>query len=339
MSQSENLTAPTRSDWYRGLAQYEKPSVWRATWQIVNTMVPYLALWIVMVYLVRSGQPYWWTLALAPVEAGLLVRIFIFFHDCCHGSFLPSRRANQIVGHVCGALTFTPFDDWRHSHAAHHATAADLDRRGMGDVWTMTVSEYRAAPRHVRIAYRIYRNPLFLFTLVPLILFVIINRIPHRGSRARERASVMLLNFILLCLIALACFTIGWRAYLLVQVPVLFLAAATGVWLFYIQHQVEDITWVRREEWDPVVAALQGSSYYRLPAVLQWFTGNIGLHHVHHLRPRIPNYNLQRCLNSTPALQDVKPLTIWQSLRCATLSLWDEGGQRLVSFRAAKRVA
>ena len=329
-------TQVVRSDWFRALAQYEKPNLRKAVWQLLNTFVPYVALWALMVYMIGRGLPYWAVLPLAVVAAGLLVRIFIFFHDCSHGSFLPSRRANRITGYVCGILTFTPFENWRSPHIEHHTTDGDLDRRGTGDVWTLTVEEYLAAPRGKRLAYRLLRNPFILFVLGPLYMFLIGNRFPHKGAGQQERYSVAVTNLAILGIIGLAIWTIGLRAYLLIQLPVIGIAGAAGIWLFYVQHQFDGVYWARHEEWDPIRAALDGSSYYRLPKVLQWFSGNIGLHHIHHLRPRIPNYNLQQCYEDIPALQAAEPLTLLGSLKSLFLNLWDEKEQKLVSFRSLK---
>jgi len=329
-------TQITRSEWYRALSRYEKPNVRKAICQVLDTFVPYVALWGLLVYMVRQGVSYWLTLPLVVVAAGLLVRIFIFFHDCGHGSFFASRRANRILGYISGILTFTPFEDWRHIHAEHHATAADLDRRGFGDIWTMTVEEYLAAPRPKQLAYRLFRNPFVMFVLGAPVMFLVMHRFPHREGGKRERHSVLLTNLAILGIIGVASFTMGLRTYLLIQMPIITLAGAIGLWLFYVQHEFEGAYWDRHQGWDPMRAALEGSSYYRLPAVLQWFSGNIGLHHIHHLRPRIPNYNLQQCYNDTPALQIVEPLTIRRSLKCVRLHLWDERDRRLVSFRSIK---
>jgi len=320
--------------WYQAVSKYSQPNLRTAIWQLVNTFVPYLALWVLMVRTVQLGYSYWLTLALAAVAAGLLVRIFIFFHDCCHGSFFASRRANTILGYVTGILTFTPYEDWRRAHAGHHATAGDLDRRGGGDVWTLTVEEYLAAPRLKQIAYRFFRHPLVMFGLGPAFVFFLAQRFSHRGARKRERYSVIFTNLAILAIIGLTSLTIGFRAYALVQLPVMIIAGAIGVWLFYVQHQFEGVYWARHEVWDPMTAALEGSSYYKLPRLVQWFTGNIGLHHIHHVRPRIPNYNLQQCYAEVPAFQAVEPLTILSSLKSLRMNLWDEKQQKLVSFRS-----
>jgi len=318
------------------LSRYEKPDVRKATWQFVNTFVPYAALWAVMVWMVRKGISYWLLLPLVVLASGLLIRIFIFFHDCCHGSFFASRRANEVLGYVTGLLTFTPYEAWRHPHARHHATAGDLDRRGMGDVWTLTVDEYLAASRWKQLSYRLFRNPLVLLLLAPPALFLIAQRYPRPGAGPREIRSVLVTNLGILAILLAASCTVGISTYLLIQLPIMLITGSLGVWLFYVQHQFEGVYWARHPEWDPVRAALEGSSYYRLPRVLQWFTGSIGLHHIHHLRPRIPNYNLQQCYDEIPDLRAVKPLTFRRSLKSLSLNLYDEATRELVSFRAIK---
>jgi omega-6 fatty acid desaturase (delta-12 desaturase) len=324
----------TRPDWYPAVAKYQQPDLRKAIWQLVNTFVPYIALWAVMIRTVQLGVPYWVTLALAVVAAGFLVRIFIFFHDCGHGAFFASRRANTVLGYITGILTFTPYEYWRHSHGGHHATVGDLDRRGTGDVYIMTVDEYRAAPRWKRIGYRLYEHPLVMFGLGPAFVFLISQRFHRKGVPRRQRYSVYVTNVAILAIIVVASLTIGLRTYVLVQLPVILIAATAGVWLFYVQHHFEGVYWARHDEWDPWRAALEGSSYYKLPKVLQWFTGNIGLHHIHHVRPRIPNYNLQRSYDEVPAMQAVKPLTIRESLKALRFSLYDERRKKLVGFRS-----
>jgi acyl-lipid omega-6 desaturase (Delta-12 desaturase) len=333
----EPKTQISRSSWYRSLANYEKPDRMKAIFQLLNTVVPYIGLWALMAWIIRTGASYWLLVPCVVVASGLLIRIFIFFHDCCHGSFFSSRSANRFWGYVTGLMIFTPFEDWRHHHAGHHATSADLDRRGIGDIWTMTVEEYVAAPLRTRIAYRLFRNPLVLFGLGPPIIFIISHRFTHKGMGPRERTSVMLTNLLLVTVIGAVIWAIGLKSYLLIQVPTMSLASAVGIWLFYVQHQFEDDYWARHDEWDPMRAALEGSSYYKLPKVLQWVTGNIGLHHIHHLRPRIPNYNLQRCFDDIPELQAVEPLTISSSIHCLWMNLWDETERKMISFRALKR--
>ena len=330
-------TVTSEGKWYTAFARYETPSLRKAVWQLINTFVPYLGLWGVMGFLVLQGYPYWATLALTVPAAALWVRIFIFFHDCCHGSYFASDRANRILGYICGILTFTAFEDWRRAHAVHHATAGDLDRRGTGDVWTMTVEEYLAASPVRRVAYRILRNPVVLFGFVPAALSLVCHRFPHRGAGRRERRSVAITNLAIAGMLGAAGMTIGVGPYLSIQLPVAILAGTVGVWLFYVQHQYEGVYWARHQDWDPMKAALEGSSYYKLPKLLQWCTGSIGLHHIHHARPGVPNYNLQRCHDGVAPVQAVEPLTLWKSLGSLRMNLWDEREGRLVSFRSVKK--
>lgn len=320
----------------REIAPFGRPDARKGAWQMVNTLVPYLSLLALMVYTRLQGWPYLVTLLLALPTAALMMRVFIFFHDCCHDSFFGSRRANRIVGFITGVLTFTPFEDWRYSHLAHHTSAGDLDKRGIGDVWTMTVEEYLAASRRKRLGYRLVRNPFFLLLVVPFYLSLISYRIPKPSAGRAAVLSVLFTDLALVAMAVAASLTIGLQNYLLVQLPVIVIAWTVGVWLFYVQHQFEDTHWSRHEEWEPMEAALCGSSYYKLPRVLQWFTGNIGLHHIHHLRPRIPNYHLQACQDAVPALQHIQPLTLRRSLRSMAMNLWDEQQQKLVSFRAIR---
>jgi len=285
-----------------------------------------------MIMTLQRRYSYWLTLGLAIVAAGILVRVFALFHDCCHGSFFASRSANTIFGYITGVLTFTAFEDWRDAHNRHHATAGDLDRRGVGDIWTMTTEEYLTAPWFKRFGYRIYRNPFILFGPGSALLFLWLQRFPKKGSGRRGRKSVVITNSVLLAMVTLASLTIGLRTYLMIQFPVIAVAGGVGLWLFYIQHQFENAYWVRRKCWNPLSVALHGSSYLKLPKVLQWFTGNIGLHHIHHVRPSIPNYNLQRCYDEIPALQAVTPITLRASLGSLRLGLYDEKNKKLVRF-------
>ncbi len=320
--------------WKQVVAKYQQPALRRGLWQLLNTLLPYAALWCLM-YL-TLGISYWLTGALALVAAGLLVRIFIIFHDCGHGSFFKSRRANDILGFVTGVLSFTPYYHWRWEHALHHASSGDLDRRGTGDVWTLTLQEYLEASRGKRFAYRVARNPFVLFTLAPLFL-VIVHRFCSPNAGRRERDSVHLTNIALLAMGTGLSFLFGLQTYLLLQFGVLLAAGIAGVWLFYVQHQFEGVYWERSQEWDYATAALQGSSFYKLPKVLQWFSGNIGFHHIHHLSPRIPNYHLEKCHYAEPLFQAVKPVTLFASFKSLTFRLWDEQRRRLVSFRALKQ--
>ena len=335
---SENLdTAKIElegSDGYNALRHYQQPSVWKASCQLTNTLVPYLLICTMMVSAYRAGVSYGLILGMAVVAAALLVRIFIFLHDCAHNCFFGSRKANTVLGFICGILTFTPFEEWRKIHGIHHNTYGDLDRRSKGDVWILTTEEYKAASTLKRFLYRFYRNPFVLLGLGPFLLFLVSYRFPRKGARKRQLYSVIFTNAAIFVIILTASLTIGFKVYVAIQFPVIFMAGVTGVWLFYIQHQFEGAYWARHDEWDWITASLRGSSYYKLPKVLQWITGNIGLHHVHHLRPRIPNYHLQQCFDETPFLAVVKPLTLFKSFKCLQLKLWDEKKQKLVGFES-----
>lgn len=324
-----------KPDWYPSLSRFIQASRARAAWQLVETLIPYGVLWIAMVFAVRHAH-LWLLIVLWVPASALLVRVFILFHDCCHGSLFASRRANRIVGYVTGLLTLTPFDRWQRDHAAHHASVGDLDRRGAGDVWTLTVDEYLSAPPWKRLFYRVFRNPFVMLGIGPAILFIVVNRFSTRSSTPRERFSVRFTNVVLVLVLVVASVTIGLRAFLLIQVPVMLIAGMCGVWLFYVQHQFEDAYWARHKAWQPMRAAMAGSSYYKLPGVLQWVTGSIGLHHIHHVQPRIPNYNLQRCQDEIAAFQAVEPLTIGRSLHSLQLRLWDEQRQCMVGWASLK---
>jgi omega-6 fatty acid desaturase (delta-12 desaturase) len=318
------------ASWRLIVAKYRRPSAGRALWQLANTAVPYALCWYLMYHALQFS--WWLTIPLAILAGALLVRIFIIFHDCGHGSFFGSRRANDIVGFITGLLTFSPYHHWRWQHAIHHGTAGDLDRRGMGDIWTMTVQEYVQSSRWQQLAYRLARNPLVLFVLAPLYVFVIQQRFACRTAGRRERRSVWWMNLALLGTAALLGWVFEFAPYLLIQGTVLMVAGAAGVWMFYVQHQFEDAYWERGENWDYVAAALRGSSYYKLPKTLQWFSGNIGFHHIHHLSPLIPNYRLQQCHEAEPLFQQVQPITLAASLRSLALRLWDEKSKKLIGY-------
>lgn len=323
------VDAADKAAWQSAVREFQQPSTWRALLQIANTFVPYALLWWLMYLSLRVS--WWLAIPLAMVAGGFLVRIFIIFHDCGHGSFFKSQRANNVLGFVAGILTLTPYYQWRWEHAIHHGTAGHLDKRGTGDVWTMTVQEYLESSRWKRFSYRLARNPVVLLLIAPLFLFVVLQRIPSTKGR-RERRSVWWMNFAVACYVVTMSWIFGVKAFLLLQLVVTMVGGAAGVWMFYVQHQFEDVYWERGENWDYTAAALQGSSFYKLPRILQWFSGNIGFHHIHHLSPRIPNYNLQRCHDADPIFKLVKPITLGASLKSLTLRLWDERTKKLAGY-------
>jgi len=317
-------------------ARFARPSMARALWQLTSTLSGFIALWMLMAWSVRAGWGYGWTLLLALPTAGLYVRLFIIQHDCGHGSYFASRRANQWVGACLGVMTLCPFGYWKKTHAVHHGTSGNLDRREFGDVHTLTVREYRTSSRWSRLCYRCYRSMPVLLGIGPIYQFVLKHRAPFGLplSWKREWYSV-LLNDLMLVVVGSACsFAFGWQTLLLVQAPVLLLAGSAGVWLFYVQHTFEHAYWARQLDWQPGQAAIAGSSYYDLPRVLHWFTGNIGYHHLHHLSPRIPNYHLRAAFLSNPQLQRAPRLTLRSSLQCVGMKLWDEDRQQMVGFPA-----
>lgn len=322
--------------WNETIARYKHPNLAKSAWQVANTFLPFACLWYLM-YLAYSWSFPWsypLVLLLAIPTAGFLVRIFIIQHDCGHQSFFRSRRFNDALGFLCGVITLTPYHHWRRSHSRHHATSGNLSHRGHGDVLTLTVNEYLARSWWGRFAYRAYRHPLIMFVFGASYLFIVQHRftigIPRNWRR--ERISVHATNLGLVAVLALAWWTIGLSAFLLIWLPVAVLGATAGSWLFYVQHQYENAYWQPRQTWDYTRAALEGSSYYRLPAVLQWFTGNIGFHHIHHLNSRIPNYHLPACHAAEPAFRRGATFGIRESLRCMSLKLWDEDQQCMISF-------
>jgi omega-6 fatty acid desaturase (delta-12 desaturase) len=314
------------------LAAFKNPDTRRSIWQLASTAALLVGTWVLM-YL-SLGVGYWLTLLLAVPAAFFLIRLFIVQHDCGHGAFFRSPRAADVVGSIIGVLTLTPYHYWKKTHAMHHATSGNLEHRGFGDIDTLTVDEYLALPRWRRFKYRLYRHPAVLFGVGAVLHFVVRHRIPTIVPRtwARERRSIFWTNIGLAAFVVGMGLLVGFREFLLVQTPLTVLSCSIGVWLFYVQHQFEPTYWEHNEQWQYDAAALSGSSYYQLPRVLQWATGNIGLHHVHHLNARIPNYRLQEALDAVPELQRVTTLSLRDSLRCVRLALWDERARKLVGF-------
>jgi len=331
------MTGTESPSWKAVLAEFERPDARRGVLQIATSLLPYVAL--CAAGFLTLGHSAALTALLAVLAAGFLVRTFVVFHDCCHGSLLPWRKANARVGTVLGLFVLTPFARWRHEHAVHHATSGDLDRRGVGDVYTLTVSEYLAKPRKERISYRLFRNPLVMFGIGPIFAMIIGPRIVGKDARPRMRQSVLRTDAVLALAFGLIFWLLGWRFVLEVWVPSALLAGSSGIFLFYVQHQFEDAYWQSSEDWNYAEAALRGSTYLKLPKILQFFSGSIGLHHVHHLNHKIPNYNLQRAHNSHPLFATVPTITIADGARAVRFKLWDESSGKMVTFAQAHRSA
>ena len=325
---------PSDAPLQKVLARYAVPRRGRALSNVLTSVAVYVGLIGAACAALRFSP--WLAGGLSVIAAGFLLRTFIVFHDCAHGSFLPSKRANALLGAALGVLVYTPFAVWRREHAIHHATAGDLDRRGVGDVQTLTVDEYHASPWWERLRYRLFRNPFVMFGLGPLWVVLLGPRVVSWSAPRRLQRSVLGTDLVLIALVAVLCRVLGWQGFLIVQLPALLVSGSIGIWLFYVQHQFEDTYWQSSESWSYDDAALQGSSYLRLPRVLQFITGNIGLHHVHHLSARIPNYNLQAAHDENAALHSVPTISLLDGLRATRLKLWDERQRKLVGFRAAR---
>jgi omega-6 fatty acid desaturase (delta-12 desaturase) len=326
----------SQQSWKDALAPHAQARTDRAALQVATSLLPYLLLCVTS-YLTLGVSTVLTVLLVIPT-AGFLVRTFVVFHDCAHGSLFPSRSANHRVGVVLGLFVLAPFRQWQHEHSVHHATSGDLDRRGIGDVMTLTVSEYSTMAWYKRVGYRMFRNPIVMFGLGPIAAMIIGPRIPERSARPRQRRSVLLTDVTLVAAIALICWAIGWRDFLVVWAPAAMLAGSAGVWLFYVQHQFEDAYWQRGDDWGYAEAALRGSTFLKLPRLLGFFTADIGLHHVHHLNARIPNYNLRRAHDSHPIFSEVPTISMWDGFRATRYKLWDEQSRKMLTFAQARRV-
>jgi len=331
---TQNNLSSSPPSWQAIISRYNKPQMSKSLWQLVNSIVPYILLWVLMVFTLKIS--FWLTLPLIILAAGFLIRIFIIFHDCGHGSFFKSRKLNFYIGSACGILAFTPYHRWTDLHRAHHQTVGNLDKRGQGDIWTLTVNEYLALSPFNRFKYRFFRHPLTMLGIGGIATFVIGNRFSSRWMTRKQRLNVYVTNVILLAVASLVSWAIGWQAFLIIQLPVMFFASIGGIYLFYLQHQYEDVIWTRQEEWDYKKMALEGSSFFKLPRILQWFTGNIGFHHIHHLGPTIPNYNLPKAYKENELFRDIQPISLIESFKALSIRFWDEADQRAVGLKEVR---
>lgn len=318
------------------IAPYEVNDMKSSIRQLINTLGPLLLLWYAA-YLALSVS-YWLTLPITIIAAGFMIRTFIIFHDCTHQSFFKSKLANDIIGNITALLTVIPYQQWKNEHAIHHSTSSNLDKRGIGDVWIMTIDEYVSASPWQRMVYRVYRNPFVMFGIGPIFVFLFQYRFNRKGARRKERINTNMLTLSVTALYTLMIWLIGWQAFIMIQAPIFMISGSMGIWLFYVQHQFEDSYFEHNDEWSYVNAAVEGSSYYKLPKILQWVTGNIGFHHVHHLSPKVPNYNLERAHNENPPLQKATTVTVRNSLKSINFRLWDEQGKKFMTFSQVKHI-
>lgn len=320
----------------KDVAPFAQSTTTSSVIQLLNTILPLFLCWY-LAY-VSLSISVWLMIPFVILASGFVIRTFIIFHDCTHYSFFTSNTANRIVGTITGIITLFAYEKWKRNHSIHHATSSNLDKRGTGDVWVMTVEEYVDASKWKRLAYRLYRNPIVMFGFGPIYLFLISNRFNRKGARWRERLNTYVINIFIVIFYGLFIYAIGWQAFLLIQLPILMISGSLGIWLFYVQHQFEDSYFEDESEWDFVKAAVDGSSYYKLPKVLQWLTGNIGYHHVHHLAPRVPNYKLEEAHESTPPLQKATTITLSSSLQSIRFRLYDAKTRSFVNFKEIKHL-
>ncbi|MEX2416023.1 MAG: fatty acid desaturase [Paenibacillaceae bacterium] len=330
------MTTSNLSKLKKNVAPFEKTDTKSSIRQMLNTLVPLVILWFTAY--VSLSVSYWLAIPFIILTSGFLIRTFIIFHDCTHQSFFKSRLANDILGTITGVLTLVPYQQWKNSHSIHHATSSNLDKRGTGDMWLLTVDEYMATSLLRRIAYRLYRNPLTMLVLGPIGVFLIQYRVNVKGAKLKEKINTYITNIFLVALYALLIWAIGWQAFVILQAPMFMISGMLGIWLFYVQHQFEDSYFEKQEEWSYLKAAVDGSSYYKLPKLLQWITGNIGFHHVHHLSPKVPNYNLEKAHNAIPPLQKATTITLKTSLKSLNHRLWDEHNKTFVGFNEVKHL-
>ena len=320
----------------KDVAPFAKSETRKSIMQLVNTLTPLLVAWTLGFYLLQFSP--WLTVACSVLAAGFVIRTFIIFHDCTHGSFFKSKKANDRVGFITGVLTSFPYEKWKREHTIHHATSSNLDKRGIGDIDMLTVEEYMEKSKLGRLGYRMYRNPLVMFGLGPLFMVLILNRINRSDAKKKERINTHVTTLTMVIILGTLIWLTSWQAVLLVYGVTLFIAGSLGIWLFYIQHTYEDSYFEYDTEWDYVKAAVEGSSYYKLPKLLQWVTGNIGFHHVHHLAPRVPNYHLEAAHESIPPLQQATTITLTTSLESIRYKLYDPKQKKFVTFKEAEAI-
>ncbi len=336
MNSPDIKSEASKPSWIKIVNRYNHPVPYKSWLQFSINLFLYSILWFLMYE--SLSLSYWITLGLSFPAAGMLVRLFIIYHDCGHGSFFKSRKLRDFLGVLIGILTFTPYFSWSHNHNIHHETAGNLDKRGIGDVWTLTVEEYKKCSAWKKIIYRFYRNPVTMFGIGTLFVFLIGNRFTRKDMDERGRIGVYITNAGLFVFATAMSFIIGFKAFVIIQFPIIYLAGIMGFWLFYIQHQFDPSYWSRNESWDYKKVALEGSSYYKLPRILQYFTGNIGFHHIHHLSPLIPNYNLSRCHRENSIFNQIRPLKFRVAFRALTFRLWNESTSEMISFRKMKLI-
>jgi omega-6 fatty acid desaturase (delta-12 desaturase) len=328
----------SRKEWNVYLKEYAKANHKKVGIQIANTVVPYVALLLSILYMGSKGVSFFILFPLSVVAAGLMVRIFIFFHDCTHQSYVATGKGNDILGNIFGMMVFTPYEAWKKEHSIHHGAVGNLDQRGVGDIWTLTIDEYEASSKLRRFTYRLFRHPAFLFTIAPVFLFIVLQRFPKKTANKKERKNYLIVNSILLIYSVVLSLAFGWQVYVAYQVLIIAMASTAGVWLFYVQHQFEDVYWESSEEWDLVEAALRGSTFYKLPIVFEWVSGYIGYHHIHHLNARIPNYNLKACYKSSTRLQDTKTVLFFESFKLGMLQFYDNHNKKLITYKQLKNM-
>ncbi|MGA2297597.1 MAG: fatty acid desaturase [FCB group bacterium] len=325
-------------EWLTNVKKFEKPEIKKSVFQMLDSIIPFVALLVCMFVMMDHGVSYWLVMPLIILTSCFMVRIFIIMHDCSHFSYFRSKQACNIVGFLSGLIIFMPFYEFQHSHAIHHATSGILEKRGIGDVWTLTVEEYRTMGKFKKFICNGFRSPYTFLTIGPLVQFLYISRMPSISSKKKQVFHIFLVDGFMLLTMAIAYFTNQFGHYLLILAPMFFIAQDVGIILFFVQHQFEDVQWTDNNHWDPIKVALSGSSFYKLPRVLQWITGNIGFHHIHHLKPGIPNYKLNQCFNEIPELRNIKPVKMFEGFKGLSYKLWDDESGSMVKISNTRKM-